>query len=123
MNPKVFSLALIALALFSHFHSCLFMVVDITSLFAVALARALARMVTLETKLKTAAEALKDANTAKVSAEKAAKAAETKAKKAKKALAKANQKKAKWEQAVVDRLVEISTSLGSMCVILSLSLC
>jgi hypothetical protein len=43
----------------------------------------------LETELKTTTEALKDANTAKVSADKAAKAAETKAKKAEKALAKA----------------------------------
>jgi hypothetical protein len=123
MNPKVFSLALIALALFSYFHSRLFIVVDITSLFVVALARALACVAMLETKLKTAIEALKDGNTAKVSAEKAAKAAETKAKKAEKALAEANHKQAKWEQAVVDRLDEISTSIGSKSFILSLSLC
>jgi hypothetical protein len=77
MNPRVSSLALIALALFSYFHSCLFIVVDITSLFALALARALTRVATLETELKTATEALKDANTAKFSAEKATKAVET----------------------------------------------
>jgi uncharacterized protein YlxW (UPF0749 family) len=123
MNPKVFSLALIVFALSSYFHSCLFIVVDITSLFAVALARALARVATLETKLKTATEALKDANTAKVSTEKAAKAAKTKARKAEKALAEANRKQAKREQAVVDRLDEISMSVGSKCFILSLGLC
>jgi hypothetical protein len=123
MSPKVFSLALIALALFSYFHSCLFIVVDITSLFAVAVARALARVAMLEIELKTATEALKDANTAKVSAKKAAKAAGTKAKKAEKALAEANQKQAKREQAVVDRLDKISTSVGSKCFILSLCFC
>jgi uncharacterized protein (DUF3084 family) len=101
----------------------LFIVVDITSSFALALARALARVATLETELKTATEALKDANTAKFFAEKAAKAVETKAKKAKKALTEANQKQAKREQAMVDRLDEISTSVGSKCFILSLGLC
>jgi hypothetical protein len=78
--------------------------------------------VALEAELKTTAEALKDANTAKVSAEKAAKAAETKAKKAKKALAEANQKQAKREQAVVERLDEICTSIGSKCFVLSFCL-
>jgi Skp family chaperone for outer membrane proteins len=99
------------------------MIVDIISLFAVSLATALPRVAALETELKTATAALKDANDAKVSAEKAAKAAETKAKKAEKALAEANQKQAKREQAVVDRLDEISMSVGSKCFILSLSLC
>jgi hypothetical protein len=75
---------------------------DIISLFAVALDTALAHIAALETELKTATEALKDANAAKVSTEKAAKAAETKAKKAKKALAEANQKQSKREQAVVE---------------------
>jgi hypothetical protein len=72
-------------------------VVDIISLFTVALAMALARIAALEAELKTSTEALKDANTAKVSAENAAMAAETRAKKAEKALAKANQKQSKWE--------------------------
>jgi hypothetical protein len=94
-------------------------VVDIISLFTVALATALDRVAALEAKLKTAIEVLKDANTAKVSA----KVAETKAKKAKKALAEANQKQTKREQAMVERLDEISTSVGSKCFILSLGLC
>jgi hypothetical protein len=76
----------------------------------------------LEAKLKTTTEALKDANTAKVYADKAAKAAETKAKKAEKALAEATQKQAKYEQAVVERLDEICTSVGSKCFVLSLCL-
>jgi hypothetical protein len=54
----------------------------ITSLFAVALANALARVASLEAKLKTTSKALKDANTAKAFSEKAAKAEETRAKKA-----------------------------------------
>jgi translation initiation factor 2B subunit (eIF-2B alpha/beta/delta family) len=120
MNPKVFSFAL---ALFPCFHSFLLIIIDIISLFAVALATALAHVAALETKLKTAGEALKDANTAKVSAEKAAKAAETKARKAEKALVEANQKQAKREQAVVERFDEISTSIGSKCFVLSLCLC
>jgi general stress protein CsbA len=62
MNPKVFSLALIALSLFSYFHSFLLAFVDIISLFAVALAMALARVAVLEAELKTTTEALKDAD-------------------------------------------------------------
>jgi uncharacterized membrane protein len=50
------------------------------------------------------------------------KAAETKAKKAKKALAEVTQKQAKHEQAVVERLDEICTFIGSKCFILSLCL-
>jgi ABC-type transport system involved in cytochrome bd biosynthesis fused ATPase/permease subunit len=122
MNPKVFSLALIALSLFSYFHSFWLTFVDIIFLFVVALATALARVAALEAELKTTTEALKDANTAKVSADKAAKAAETKAKKAEKALAEATQKQAKREQAVVERLDEICTSVGSKCFVLSLCL-
>jgi hypothetical protein len=118
MNPKVFSLAM-----FSYFHSFLLIVVDIISLFAVALSMALARVAALETKLKTTAEALKYANTAKVSAETAAKAAEPKATKDEKPLAEANQKQAKWEQAVVERLDKICTFVGSKCFVLSLCLC
>jgi hypothetical protein len=62
MNPKVFSLALIALALFSYFHSFLLTFLDINSLFAVVLATALARVSALEANLKTITEALKDAD-------------------------------------------------------------
>jgi predicted Holliday junction resolvase-like endonuclease len=91
----------------------LLIVVDIISLFTVALATALAHVAALEAELKTATKALKDANTAKVSSEKAAKAAETKAKKAKKALTEATQKQTIREQAVVRRLDEICTSVGS----------
>jgi hypothetical protein len=58
-----------------------------------------------------------------VSAEKAAKAAETRAKKAEKALDEANQKQTKREPAVVERLDEISTSVGSKYFILSLRIC
>jgi hypothetical protein len=120
-NSKVFSLALIALTLFS-FHSFLLTFVDILSLFAVALSTALARVAALETEQKTTTEALKDANTAKVSSDKAAKAAETKAKKDEKALAEATQKQAKCEQAVVERLDTICTSIDIKCFILSLCL-
>jgi predicted Holliday junction resolvase-like endonuclease len=109
--------------LFSYFQSFLLTFVDIVSLFAVALAMALARVAALETKLKTTTEALKDTNTAKVSAEKVAKAAETKAKKDEKALAEANQKQSKREQAVVKRFDEICTSVGSKCFVLSLCIC
>jgi hypothetical protein len=63
MNPKVFSLVLISLALFSYFQSFFLTFVDIISLFAVALATALARIVVLETELKTTTEAFKDAKT------------------------------------------------------------
>jgi hypothetical protein len=59
----------------------------ITFLFAVALKKALACVASLEAKLKTTSQALKDANTAKASAEKAAKTVEAKAKMAKKTLA------------------------------------
>jgi hypothetical protein len=71
--------------------------------------------VALEDELKTSTEALKDANTAKVSTEKAAKAAEARAKKAEKALAEANKKQSKREQAVMGKLDEITTSIGSKC--------
>jgi ABC-type transport system involved in cytochrome bd biosynthesis fused ATPase/permease subunit len=96
---------------------------NIISLLTVALATALTRVAALEAELKTSTEALKDANTAKVSAVKAAKAAEARAKKAEKALAKANQRQSKREQAVVGRLDEISSSVGSKCFTLSFSLC
>jgi hypothetical protein len=64
--------------------------VDIFSFVTVALATTNARISTLEAELKASAEALENANAAKVSAERAAKSAKTRAKKAEKALANAN---------------------------------
>jgi multidrug efflux pump subunit AcrA (membrane-fusion protein) len=89
------------------------------SLLAAALNQALARVAALEAELKTTAEALKDANAAKVSADKATKAAETKAKRAEKVLTEAAQKQTKREQAVVDRLDAICTSVGNKYFVLS----
>jgi predicted Holliday junction resolvase-like endonuclease len=83
MNPKVISLAFM---LFSFVDFFLLTLYCITFLLAVALNKALARVASLEAKLKTTSQALKDANAAKASAEKAAKTAEAKAKKAEKAL-------------------------------------
>jgi Flp pilus assembly protein TadB len=108
--------------LFSYFNPLLLTFVDIISLFVVALATALARVASLETELKTTTEAFKDANTAKVSADKAAKAVETRDKKAEKALAEATQKQVKREQAMVERLDEICTSVDSKCFVVSLCL-
>jgi hypothetical protein len=88
-------------------------------LLAAALDQSLACVAALEAKLKTIAEALKDANAAKVSADKAAKAVETKAKSAEKALAEAAQKQTKREQAVVEILDTICTSVGSKYFVLS----
>jgi Flp pilus assembly protein TadB len=96
---------------------------DIFSFVTVALSMAFACIATLEAKLKTSMEALKDANAAKVSAEKAAKLAEKRAKMAKKALTDASQKQRKREQSMVERLDEISTSIGSKCFILPLDIC
>jgi cell division protein FtsL len=62
----------------------LLMAADIISFVTVALATALTRIAALEAELKTSTEDLKDANAAKVSAEKAAKSAETRAKRLKK---------------------------------------
>jgi hypothetical protein len=114
-------LPFISLVLFHLFVFLFLISADIISLVTVALAAALARVAALEAELKTFSEALKDANTAKVSAKKAAKETEARAKKAKKALAEANQKQSKWEQVVVGRLDKISTSVGSKCFTLSLS--
>jgi Flp pilus assembly protein TadB len=122
MHPKVF-LPFISLVLFHLFVFLFLIAADIIFLVTAALAMALARIAALEAKLETSAEALKDANTTKVSAEKAAKAAKTRAKKAEKALAEANQKQSKREQVVVVRLDEICTSVGSKCFTLSLSFC
>jgi hypothetical protein len=89
------------------------------SLLAAALNQALARVATMEAELKTTVEALKDANATKISADKVAKAVETKAKRAEKALTEAAQKQTKHEQAVVDRLDVICTSVGSKYFVLS----
>jgi hypothetical protein len=75
----------------------LLMATDDFSFVTVALTTALACIATLEAELKTSAEALKDANATKVSAERASKSAETRAKKTEKALADASQKEIKRE--------------------------
>jgi Skp family chaperone for outer membrane proteins len=98
-------------------------IADIFSFVIVALATTLPHIATLEAELKTSMEALKDANAARVSTEKATKSAETRAKKAEKALADASQKQIKREKSVVERLDEISTSVGSKCFILPLDIC
>jgi hypothetical protein len=74
-----------------------------------------ARIFALEAKLRAFVEAWESANAAKVSAEKATKSAETRAKKDEKALAETQQKQAKWEQSVAERLDKISVSVGSKC--------
>jgi Flp pilus assembly protein TadB len=89
-------------------------------LFVVALTKALARVASLEAELKTTSKALKDANTAKASAEKAAKAEETRAKKAEKALVEVAQKQANHEGAIVEQLGAIVASVGSKFFVLSL---
>jgi Flp pilus assembly protein TadB len=97
----------------------LLMTADIFSFVVVALATDNARISVLEADLKASIEALKSANVAKVSAKRAAKSVETRAKKAKKALADANQKQAKREQSIAERLDHISVSIGSKCCIIS----
>jgi hypothetical protein len=77
----------------------LLMAANIFSFVTIALDTALAQIASLEAELKTSTKALKEANAAKVSAERDAKSAETRAKKAEKALADASQKQIKREQA------------------------
>jgi hypothetical protein len=84
MHPKVFPFALHCSCFVSLFAIFLLIVVDIISLFIVALAMALARVAALEAELKTATKAIKDTNTAKVSAEKVAKEAEPRLRRLKK---------------------------------------
>jgi Skp family chaperone for outer membrane proteins len=87
----------------------------------VCLANALARVTSLEAKLKTTSKALKEADekrakevsAAKVSADNAVKAAEARAIKAERALAEVSQRQAKREKDVVKRLDDILTSVGS----------
>jgi hypothetical protein len=84
-------------------------------LLAAALVTAHARISALEAEVKASVEAWESANAAKLSTEKAAKLAETRAKKAKKTLADADQKRAKREQSVAERLDKISVFVGSKC--------
>jgi biopolymer transport protein ExbB/TolQ len=87
----------------------------------VSLANALARVNSLEAKLKTISKALKEADekrakevsAAKVSTDKAVKAVEARAIKAKKALAGISKRQSKREEDVVKRLDDILTSVGS----------
>jgi septal ring factor EnvC (AmiA/AmiB activator) len=87
-------------------------------LLAAALVTARAHISALEAEVKASIEAWESANAAKVSTEKAAKSAETRAKKAEKALADADQKRAKREQPIAERLDKISISVGSKCCII-----
>jgi biopolymer transport protein ExbB/TolQ len=87
----------------------------------VSLANALMRVTSLQAKLKTTSQDLKEAiekcakevYAAKFSNDKAVKAAEARAIKAKKALAEVSQRQAKREEDVVKRLDDILTSVGS----------
>jgi Skp family chaperone for outer membrane proteins len=85
----------------------------ITFLFAVALNKELARVASLEAELKTASQALEDANIAKASAEKATKTAEANSKKAEKALDEIAPRQSNREGAVIERIDAICTSVGS----------
>jgi hypothetical protein len=112
MNPKVPIFVSMVLILYScivtfDLNFC------VITLSAVYLANALARVTSLETKLKTTSKALKEADAAKASADKAVKAAEARAIKAEKALAEVSQKQAKHEEGVVKRLDDILTSVDS----------
>jgi hypothetical protein len=74
-----------------------------------------ARISALKAELKASREAWESANAAKVSAEKATKSTETKAKKAEKALTNADQKRAKRELSIAERLDKIFVLVGSKC--------
>jgi hypothetical protein len=102
-----------ALILFSSVDFFLLALYYITFLFAVALNKALACVASLEAELKTASQALEDANIAKASAEKAAKIAEANSKKAEKALDEIAQRQSNREGAVIERIDAICTSVGS----------
>jgi phage terminase Nu1 subunit (DNA packaging protein) len=77
-----------------------------------ALKAANARIASLEAKLKASRTAFDAATAAKVNAEKSAKSALTKAKKAEKDLANANKEHLQREQAVAERLNQISAAAG-----------
>jgi ABC-type bacteriocin/lantibiotic exporter with double-glycine peptidase domain len=84
--------------LFAAFYNSRFFVVIVS---VVSLANALVRVASLEAKLKTTSQALKEADATKVSTEKAAKAAEARAIKAENALTEVAQKQAKREEDIV----------------------
>jgi Skp family chaperone for outer membrane proteins len=81
------------------------------------------RISSLETKLKATAKALKEADekhikevaAAKLSVDQAVKEANARATKAEKALAEVSQRHANHEEAVVKRIDDILTSIGSKC--------
>jgi septal ring factor EnvC (AmiA/AmiB activator) len=85
------------------------------SLFRVAdaLSMANARIASLEAKLEASRKAWDVATAAKAAAEKSAKSAAAKAKKAEKALADADRGRAQREQAITNRLNQISALAGS----------
>jgi hypothetical protein len=120
INPKVSSLASIALMLHSCTDFMLFEYSKSSPYFSAALADALARVTSLESKLKTTSKTRKDADAAKTSADKATKAAEAGASKAGKALAEVAQKQANCEGVVEKRLDAIVASVGSKFFVLPL---
>jgi hypothetical protein len=79
-----------------------------------ALATANARIASLEAKLEASQKAWDVATAAKATDEKTAKAAVTKVKKAEKALADANQGHIQREEAITERLNQISALAGGM---------
>jgi Skp family chaperone for outer membrane proteins len=120
MNPRVHIFVSMVFPLYSYivvFDSSFCVII----LSTVSLANGLARVTSLEAKLKTTSKALKEADekrtkevcATKASADKAVKAAEAMAIKAEKALAEVSQRKAKREEDVVKQLDDILTSVGS----------
>jgi asparagine N-glycosylation enzyme membrane subunit Stt3 len=98
MYVSIFPLFFRCFLLFAAFYNSRFFVVTVS---VVSLANALVCVTSLEAKLKTTSQALKEADAAKVSSDKAAKAAEARAIKAENALAKVAQKQGKREEDVV----------------------
>jgi hypothetical protein len=80
-----------------------------------ALKAANARVASLEAELTASRTAFDAATTAKANAEKSAKSASAKAKKAEKDLANANKEHLQREQAVVERLNQMSAAAGGTC--------
>jgi chromosome segregation ATPase len=80
-----------------------------------ALATINARIASLEAELEASQKAWDVATAAKATAEKSAEAAMAKAKKAEKALADANQGPMQREEAITDRLNQISALAGGEC--------
>jgi septal ring factor EnvC (AmiA/AmiB activator) len=80
-----------------------------------ALAKANARIASLEAELEASQKAWDVATAAKATTEKSAKAAMAKAKKAEKALADANQGRVQREEAIIDCLNQISALAGGEC--------